>query len=336
MLILHGTTNGDKIFRKTGLIMKIMETYQSPQNQWERSSAIRTRPRRLLEEKEEGYYFPPLKQPIILHPLLKNIDEEQKRYILTQSLFKYMNDIANIEKDIINKAAYGITKNYYGCNFSNEIKRDALTIIIDETYHAYVAIDYMYQVAEFEKIQMLPLPDDTELSNAIKNLSHDLEDRHRRIFELIAVCIAEHALTYDLIDVAKTKEVCKTFYYVMHDHVLDETRHAKYFQKILEIYWQFIDDEDKKIIIPLIPKLISLYMAPNLQKSFDRSILESLKYDSNTIDLIISETHYGWREDVIDVNNIIVKQMIKLLENARLLEDSFMVKAFLDFGVVLK
>ena len=314
----------------------LMKTYKSPQLQWERYSSIRTRPRRLVgQEENTGYYFPPAKQPLLVHPKLGNITEEQKKYILTQSLFKYMNDIANIEKDVINKAAYGITKDFYSFEFSPLIKRDALTIIIDETYHAYVAIDFMYQIADHEKISILDLPDETELSLAIKTLSMELTSPQRLDFELIAVAIAEHALTTDLIAVAKAKDVCKTFYYVMHDHVLDEKRHAKYFEKVLQVFWSSLTYETQNVIAPLLPKLISHYMSPNIQKQFDRSILQALLIDKGDIEEILETTHFGWNEFKIDNQNLIVEQMIILLQQTNILDHPIVKSEFERFGVKL-
>ena len=313
---------------------QLMFKYKSPQLQWERYSAIRTRPRRLVDDQEnDAYFFPVVKQPILVHPKMQSISEEQKDYILTQSLFKYMNDIANIEQDVINKAAYGITKDAYSYFFSPEIKRDALTIIIDETYHAYVALDFMYQISAYKNIDILNLPKETELSLSIVKLSEDLSNIQRLNFELIAVAIAEHALTTDLIAVAKSKGVSKIFYNIMHDHVLDEKRHANYFEKILQIFWAALKEEDKKVIAPLLPKLINLYTSPDIQKAFDRSILEAIKMPKEDIEVILDETHFGWRDDKIDEQNLIVSQMLALLEKSGVTEHHLVQTHFNNFGV---
>lgn len=315
---------------------QLMTEYNSPQLQWERYSAIRTRPRRLVSDQEnEGYFFPEVKQPILIHPRMKNISEEQKDYILIQSLFKYMNDIANIEQDVINRAAYGITKDIYSYIFSPEIKRDALTIIIDETYHAYVALDFMYQISEYRGIKILPLPKETELSVSIIKLSEGLSDIQKLNFELISVAIAEHALTTDLIDVAKSKGVSKIFYNVMHDHVLDEKRHANYFEKVLQIFWAALEEEDKRVIAPLLTKLINLYTSPVIQKEFDRSILVSVQIPQEDINVILDETHFGWRDDKLDEQNLIVKQMLALLKKAGVTEHELVKTSFNKFGISL-
>lgn len=313
--------------------MTLSENYKSSQNQWERYSSIRTRPRRVItSEDNKGYYFPPIRQPILLHPKLKNITEEQKKYILCQSLFKYMNDVISAE-DIVNRVARGIIQDKYNFIFSKHFKLDAFTIIIDETYHSYAALDFMHQISNHENIEVLPLPKDTEISSALKILPLHLTDEQKISFELIAVAISEHALTADLMEVAKSKDVCKIFYYLMHDHVLDENRHAKYFKKVLEIFWNALSKKDQNDIAPLIPKLINLYFAPENQKSFDRLILQQIFTDSDEIEKILDDTHFGWSASKINQSNIIVMQMIELLQKSGVMEHPLVTNGFHKFGI---
>lgn len=289
--------------------------YTSKINQWEKFSSVRSRPRRIVNKEEmEGYIYPPVKQPILVHPLLQKISEEQKVFILTQTFYKYFNDIANIEKDIINVASYKINTNKYDLDFSFPERLDALSVIIDESYHAYVALDFMQQVVDFNDIKPLPLPQETELSVAMQELSRDLSDPQRESFELMAVCVAEHALTNDLIETGKSKEVCKLFYYVMHDHVLDEHRHSKFSEHILRRYWSSLNLKDQEILREKLLKLINLYTAPFIQMEFDKSILLALGFSALDADQVVKDTHGGWSKDFLNEQNIVTKQMLSLLE----------------------
>ena len=311
-----------------------MLAYKSFQPQWEKYSAIRTRPRRfLIDEENPGYPYPPLRQPILVHPKLKNINEKDKRFILAQSLFKYMNDIASIETDLINKAAHGVYRNQYRVKFPFSVRRDALTIIVDESYHAYVALDYMEQVASFEKVDILDLPVETELSMAMKELCKGLSEQDRKQFELIAICMAEHALTNDLMDRAKSKDVCKTFFLVMHDHILDEKRHANYFEMILKYFWENLSETERETFASLFPKLINMYAADNLQKDFDRKILRALNFSQNDIDEIIQDTYCYWSPDKIDTESVVARQMIELLRRCGVMAHPYVTASFKEFGV---
>lgn len=311
--------------------------YQSKVEQWDKYSSIRSRPRRFIADEESidsKYVFPKARQPMLVHPKLSHITEEQKQYILAQSLYKYLNDIANIEKDIINTVALKINKNAYFVEFPFDYQLDALSIIIDESYHAYVALDFMNQTEQFLGIKSLPLPKETELSIAIKKIGSELPEGIFENFELVAVSIAEHALTNDLIAIAKSKEVCKTFYYVMHDHVLDENRHAKFFENVLTVFWQNLPENHKDLIGGKLANLINSYQAPNLQKSFDKQILHSLNIARDDIEVILHDTHYGWDPKLINVQNIISRQMVDLLKRSKVFEYKTTLAAFAEYGVV--
>lgn len=315
-------------------IHPLYSTYQPRQLQWEKHSSIRSRPRRILrEENNVGDFFPPSRQPLLVHPLLQTLKKEDRQFILIQSLYKYMNDIANIEKDIINHVCYKITKDDYFVSFTHEMKHDALSIIIDESYHAYVALDFMAQVEEYTNVKPIGLPSHTELSDAIRDLSVSLDSLVRNNFEFIAVCIAEHALTNDLIAVAKSKDVCKTFYYVMHDHVLDEGRHAKYFATMLEIFWDLLPEAQKCIIGPLLPELLKRYFQPNLQRDFDKNILKTLDLNDIIIDTVLTDTHPPLAISEQKDSNVIIQQMIDLLSKTHVLSHQPTYSAFVNYGL---
>lgn len=313
---------------------QVESPYQSKIVQWEKHSSVRSRPRRILvDEEDPGFFFPPVRQPILVHPLLASIEPSKKAFILTQSLYKYMNDIANIEKDIINNVALKINKNLYFFKFEPSLQLDALSVIIDESYHAYVALDFMQQVEAFSQMPSLSLPSKTELSLSIKKIEENLPSEMVENFELIAVCIAEHALTNELIATAKAKDVCKTFYYVMHDHVLDENRHAKLFEHVLKKFWEKLPQDHRIVIGPQLPCLINNYLAPHIQKDFDECILKAIGISTHDIQTILDDTHSEWKDTHINQKNIIASQMIDLLKRTDILKDENVKKAFLTYGV---
>lgn len=308
--------------------------YISSQSQWEKYSSLRTRPRRILKDEENiGDYFPESRQPILAHPLLQNIDSEKRKFVLAQSLFLYMNEIAHIETDIINYGALGVLRDRYSYIFPFEIKFDALSIIIDESYHAYVAMDFMRQVAEYENFEVLPFPKESALSQAIAKTKVDLPPDLSVQWDLIAIAIAEHALTNDLLVVAKVKGVCKTFFHVMHDHVLDEKRHANFFEYVLRLFWSKLEEKDKKILGPLIPKLVAEYNNPNMQKEFDLKILNAIEISDKDSQDIVEATHFGWKDQKIDTGNIVSRQMIDMLKRAEVFSHPVVQSSFKQYGI---
>lgn len=305
--------------------MEVMHEYKSYIDDWDNNASVRSKPRKLIiEEDLEGkLLYPTARQPILAHPIILKQSEEVRNYILIQSMYKYLNDIANIEKDVINNCCYKICKNRFNIKFPASVRQDALSIIIDESYHAYVALDFMMQVEDLTKIAAISLPEITSLSLTLGMLLEELPEQQRYNFELISICIAEHALTTDLIAVARSKEISRQFYFLMHDHVMDEARHASFFSNLLKNFWGALDNESHTILGSKLPKLIIGYFDPKIQKVFDRKILEETnELSEEEIEKIINDTHFEENSGVGD-NNIIKNQMINLLKSAGVLDHQY-------------
>ena len=323
-----------EVIREIDRATECINKYTTMQPQWEKKSSIRTRPRRLLsDEMNPGFYFPPVHQPLALHPFLNDLAPELKERILVLSLYKYLNDIANIEKDVINHVAYRITKDQYFLKFSRAMKHDALSIIVDESYHAYMAQDFMQQVVERTGICRIELPEETALSCAIQQIKNKLPQGSVDHFEFIAVCIAEHALTNDLISVARSEDICKTFYCMMRDHAVDEGRHARYFETMLGIYWSALPASEKDIVGPYLAVLINKYFDPSLQYEYNTRILETLGVEADKIRVILADTHAGWSEDALNGQNVVTKQMVALLKRTKVFATPSVKSSFAKFGI---
>jgi hypothetical protein len=122
------------------------------QEVWEKSSSIRSRPRRIVElDSENMFFYPESRQPLCIHPLVVAKGIDAKRYILTQSLFKFMHDVAILETEVVNSGAILVANNKLDVNFPESMRHDALSVIIDEAYHAYVAKDLGADLLERQK-----------------------------------------------------------------------------------------------------------------------------------------------------------------------------------------
>ena len=296
--------------------------YSNTQSKWETYSALRTRPRRFVKDylvKEEDL-FPTSKQPILIHPLLSDITFQQREYILIQTLYRYMNDIAHVELNIINDVSNKVIQDAYYLKFPKEMKHDILSVIIDEGYHAYVAHDFMQQVNEITGISPLALPESTELLYAIKESKKLLNKEYHDSFDIMAVCVSEYALTTDIYNVAKEKKVSKAFTYIMKDHALDEGRHAKIFQSLLELFWKNLDETSKKVILNIIPNFLNFYLTTHIQKKHTTQILKELNFNDSDIQTIIEDTFIAYTVSDLKHNSVI-KAVIELFKKVGMYED---------------
>ncbi|RJK65231.1 hypothetical protein CMV60_15230 [Serratia marcescens] len=150
--------------------------------------------------------------------------------------------------DIINDSSYKLYKNAVGVDFPLEMRLDALTVVVDESYHALVALDLINQVEQMTSIAPLPMPKDTEASYALAQSLAMGDERLRELLRLVCVSLSEQALTTDLIDVINNEDIFPTFYLVMKDHVADEGRHARFSQQVLSHIWRHSDAATKQAL----------------------------------------------------------------------------------------
>ena len=266
--------------------------YESKQKEWESRSSIRSRPRRIIPEEEQSLIFYPIaRQPLCIHPLIVKLGEEAKIYILTQSAYKFMHEVSMLETEVVNRGALIVSSDKIGINFPLALRHDALTVIIDEAYHAYVALDFMLQVEKKTKIKPLEMPKSAPIMDAIDLIKTLIPEHMHTVFELVAVCIGEHVLTKELITIGKDKSLGKTFTEVMADHVIDEGRHANMFDFTLAFLWANLPEDYRLAIGPKLPDFILAYMSEVIQKAFDTQILIGLGLNDDQIQEVINDTY---------------------------------------------
>lgn len=302
--------------------------YKSNLAIWDRKASIRSRPRRILEEKDKSQsFFPIIRQPIAVHPLIQVMGQETVSYILTQAVYKFMYEIAILETEMVNKGALMVANDHINVGFPPELRHDALSIIIDEAYHAYVAVDYINQVAEITGISPIEIPKKTAVVNAVNSVKSRLEKNLHNKFELIAVCIGEHVLTKDLISIGKEQEVGMFFRNIMADHIIDESRHANIFSYILESLWHWLPHGEKNILGPILPEFMREYLNPDIQKQHDEKVLTSLKINSTTIKQVIDDTYCNTCLSGLNSNPVIIN-LITLLQRTHVLDHTETKEAF--------
>ena len=113
--------------------------YQSFADTWENRATIRTRPRRMVENDDKLIY-PLSRQPLVLSETFVRECPEQRDFALVQTLYKFINDVVIFETEIVDKTARSIAKNRFAVPFPFACRYDAMTVVVDEDYHALVAM----------------------------------------------------------------------------------------------------------------------------------------------------------------------------------------------------
>lgn len=300
-----------------------MSLIETTLKKWDRAAIVRSRPRRLLNEQDSQstLFFPLERLPLCLHPRVAALGEQALRYIQVQTLYHYLNGIANIELDIINDSSYKLYKNAVGVDFPLEMRLDALTVVVDESYHALVALDLINQVEQMTSIAPLPMPKDTEASYALAQSLAMGDERLRELLRLVCVSLSEQALTTDLIDVINNEDIFPTFYLVMKDHVADEGRHARFSQQVLSHIWRHSDAVTKQALQQPILAFLEGYATDAIAKDFSACMLRQLGLTEAEIIDIIADTYPATHVKPWETNNIVTEQMLVALNKSGILAD---------------
>lgn len=289
------------------------------QEKWEKRATVRSRPRLVFDNTEtQGYFYPISHQPLAVHPAVRQKTDDKLQFLLTQSLYKYSNDIASIETRVVNQTILMALSDRLPILLNNEQKLALYTIMVDEAYHAYVAFDAMLQIEEKTGVIPLVLPETIEIEYAIEWAHQHLPQESHNVFDVIAVCLAENTLTKDIVMMTNKEETHPFFQKMIKDHLSDESRHSGVFFKLLTYIWQKLSTVHKKAIAEILPEFLERYLGLEVQKQFDLKILHTIGFSEQESVKIFDETYHGFS---IGKQHPMLKNILFILERSGMIDE---------------
>ncbi|WP_333991851.1 diiron oxygenase [Pseudomonas sp. S3(2024)] len=304
--------------------------YQSFADAWETRATIRTRPRRVLED-DERLIYPLSRQPLVLNETFLRECPQQRDFALVQTLYKFINDVVIFETEIVDQTARAIAKNRFAVPFPFACRYDAMTVVVDEDYHALVAMDFMQQTVAMTGIEPIELPAEIELSRAIPAAVALAPEHLRSAVELICVAIAENTVTGDVAAFARDDTVKPSIKGLMADHLLDEGRHSSFWARMVRIYWHTANDADRETIAQILPVFIGHYLTNDIQKSFDLRLIDALPV-SDAIRRSLKDEMAGLAFP-INRHHPLVGNIVRFFHNSSLLDTPCVQHALRDYLV---
>ncbi|ALU62918.1 diiron oxygenase [Pseudomonas syringae] len=304
------------------------EDYMSFIDAWEGRATIRTRPRRMVENDDKLIY-PLSRQPLVLSDTFTRECAHLRDYALVQSLYKFINDVVIFETEIVDRTARSIAKDHFTIRFPFACRYDAMTVVVDEDYHALVAMDFMQQTIALTGIEPIPLPDEIELSRAIPAALALAPEHLRSAVELICVAIAENTVTNDVAAFAKDESVKQSVKGLMADHLLDEGRHSGFWARLVRIYWHTAPQQDRESIARIMPVFIAQYLTNDIQNGFDFTLIDHLQVPDTVKHALRDET----RAVSFPVNrhHPLVANIVRFFKNSSMLDDPCVQRALADY-----
>src|SRR5687768_7469708 len=139
--------------------------------QWERVATIRSAKRYVVPEGvEPKSLYPAVLEPLFLHPEVAALSDEARQYIAVQACYQFMNNIALLETDVVGQLASDLANRPHRVPVSPSMRQAALTVTVDEAYHAFAAREYIEQVERVTGIEPLALSADCHYATVLPRI----------------------------------------------------------------------------------------------------------------------------------------------------------------------
>ena len=204
--------------------------------------------------------FPSRLMPFVHHPEIVALGEDVTDQILIRACYKWMEDIAHTETDDVGRLCGLLANAHHAVFIPQQARQVALTVMTDEAYHAYAAREFLNGVAELTGV----LPGDDfgtyGLKRAMSWVENDVPKKDTQLLRIFALCIAENTITAEIMGVAQETAADNPFHIVMKEHMMDEGRHAVFFQNLLEHVWSQLDDSARRSVGNYLPTFLKKYL----------------------------------------------------------------------------
>jgi hypothetical protein len=290
--------------------------YRSPFRTWHSRAAVRTKPRRHIEDAppREHVYFPPELVPVSLHPLVQGLGAETVDRVLIQQLHTYLEFTSELEHGAVNPVVSMISRRRSGFDLPEAMIEDAYKIYTDEAWHAQHSDDLGRQMATGVEPSLLEEPNFFRKLNGFqRNLGRD----EQRLVMIFFTIVSETLISAILAGIPSDPRVVMAVREVVADHDQDERRHSAYFSRLLEFAWPRLNKAHRELIGPLLPEMVLAFLEPDFLAIAGN--LRACGLTAEQIDQVMTESY---PEDTVrDGIRAASRQTIRHLERVGVIDD---------------
>lgn len=214
---------------------------------WEERATVRSARRYALTEAAAAEdLFPPVMEPLVADRRVAALGADARRFVLTQAAYGFMQEIALLETDNVGLLAAALAHREHRVPLSSAVCQAALTVSVDEAYHAFAAREFMERAIELTGIAPVALPrEHAQIGIAHAAVRPTLPGDVADDFDVIVLCMAENVITREVLGMTQEAPPDNPFHVVCDEHLADETRHNAYFQRVLRHYWAALDERTR-------------------------------------------------------------------------------------------
>lgn len=297
---------------------------------WYEKATVRYTPRIIVPDYTSDALIYPIALSIICeHPLVAARGEDVKSFILTQSAYRFLYGVGLLETKFVIRCSLDLVHDRI---FPiDDVKRlQALTVIIDEGYHAHVALDYIVQMKEKSGIAPLSVPQTNRKLDATARAYALLPAQLRMDFQLLAVTLAENVLTNEIATMGREKELTQSYITLMTDHVADEGRHSSYFNDLMKVRWAQLDESTQKTFGTLLPTFLDDFLGVDPHRGFERDMLDECDFSRSDVQQILDDTQDTYLHNQAKLSDRTKARLFRLMKTFGILDCGDVRDAFAD------
>lgn len=266
-------------------------------NRWYRQATVRYTPRILVPDAYgDQWTYPPARCPVVRHPLVEARGRDVLRYIVTQAAYLFLYNVGLIETRFVIQSSLNILHGIV-TGIDDDDKLQALTVVIDEGYHAHVALDYILQLRRESGIAPLQIPESNQKLDAIDRAAANISEKLHADFNLMAVTLAENVVTEEVANIGRDKDLVQPFATLMKDHVRDEGRHSIYFCDLMKSRWQVLTESAKAQLGGILPDFMEDYLKIDATRAFEHQTLRACGFSAEDTTKILADTEDEFVEE---------------------------------------
>lgn len=289
-------------------------------NSWYGQATVRYTPRIMVPDYAGDELIYPVERSVVAgHPLVEAKGKSVVSYVLTQSAYQFLFGVGLLETKFVIQCSLNLLHGRIG-EPSDLEKLQALTVVVDEAYHAQVALDYIIQMKSKSGIDPLVVPETNRKLDATQRVYDALPPELHMDFQLLAVTLAESVLTNEIANLGRENGLAKTFITVMTDHVKDEGRHSKYFAKLMTSRWAQLSPDVQLRFGAMLPDYLDDFLAMDMGRPMDRKVLKACGLDGQEIEKVISDTRQRVEADHEEQSYRTKVRLFKLLRQIGVLD----------------
>jgi hypothetical protein len=229
--------------------------------QWERVATIRSAKRYVVPEgAAPASLYPAVLEPLFCHPEVAALSQQAREFIAVQACYQFMNNIALLETDVVGQLASDLANRPHRVPVSRAMRQAALTVTVDEAYHAFAAREYMEQVERVTGIAPLALSSDCHYASLVPRVRARVPAELHDDFHVMALCMAENSITAEVLGITQGTPPDNPFHIVTDEHLQDERRHAGFFQSLLKRYWAGLDADAHEALGAVLPAYFGTFL----------------------------------------------------------------------------